>query len=406
VSYGFIDSAYIMNAISALTCHKNYEEWSEWEWKSITEVTEALVFNHHLRIAPGPSPSKLEAAQSELYVCYDLACKQLGRIIEDIYPIDVKIQELAKKVFNEWLLKNVEDARGAITETKQEKSYPHWEQLAIEHAWVDHSYRLKGLFNAEMIDELAFILEAPPNDLRSLWKKTTDLQQVKNWSQGRNLDSDFELAKDAYIASAILRGRFHDFVASRMQWQIMHHPIRRHILVSLSQGVGYRIPETGEYLAQIIANSAMEEQKPKDRILCWTENIRTVQEAYCQDIIPEILNEELKQEKARDLAIKTAKKLQIRVYPHSLENQLELAVMSGITLGTSLLGLWIVFPWGALAGGVIGVGAWISGMSKPWGRRTAQAMKLTTGHLRELVTSKPGRIVRSWNDTKKRGKAC
>lgn len=237
-------------------------------------------------------------------------------------------------------------------------------------------------------------------------EKTTDLQQVKNWSQGRNFDSDFELAKDAFIASAILRGGFHEFVACQMRWQILHHPIRQHILVPLSQGVEHRIPWTYVYLAQIIANGAMEEQKLKDRIICWTENIRITQEAYCQNIISKIIKKELKKKEALDLAIKIAKELQIRVYPHSLDNQLELAVMSGITLGTSLLGSWIVFPWGALAGAVIGGNAWISGMSKPWGRRIAQAMKLTTGHLRELATSKPGRIVRSWNDTKKRDKAC
>lgn len=397
MSYGFIDSASIMNMISALTCHKSCKEWGEWEWKSITEVTEVLLLHRLLRIAPGPSApplGRLEAAHSTLYTFYDLACKQLGRIVEDTL-IDVRIQESTKKVFSDWLLSNVEDAKGAITETKQEKGYPHWEQWAIEHAWVDHSYRLNGLFNAEMIDELALILKVQSNDLKTLWTKTTDLQQVKNWSQGRNLDSDFELTRDAFIAATILRGRFHDFIASQMQWQIVHHPIRQHILIPLSEGTGYRIPETVEYLAQIIANSAMEEQNPKDRILCWTENIQVAQEAYCQNVIPEILNPELRQEEARDLAIKIAKKLQIRVYPHSLGNQLEWAIVLGTTLATSLLGLWIVFPWGALAGGVIGVGAWISGISKPWGRRAAQALKLTTGHLREFATSKPGRIERS-----------
>ncbi len=397
MSYGFIDSASIMNVISALTCHKSCKEWGEWEWKSITEVTEVLFLHRLLRIAPGPSVppfGRLEAARSTLYTCYDLTCKQLGRIVEDT-RIDIRIQESAKKVFKDWLLHNVEDAKGAITETKREKGYPHWEQWAIEHAWVDHSYRLNGLFNAEMIDELALVLKVQSNDLRTLWTKTTDLQQVKNWSRGQGLDTDFELARDAFMAAAILRGRFHDFIASQMQWQIMHHPIRQHILIPLSKGTGYRIPEAVEYLAQIIANSAMKEQKPKDRILSWTENIRATQEAYCQNVIPEIVNPELRQEKALELAIKTAKKLQIRVYPRSLENQLEWAMMSGATLVTSLLGLWIVFPWGALAGGVIGVGAWISGMSKPWGKRAAQALKLTTGHLRELATSKPGRIVQS-----------
>ena len=78
MSYGFIDSASIMNAVSALTCHKSPEEWGEWEARSIFEVTEALFIHHLLRIAPGPSPSRsggAKAAHSTLYACYDQACR-------------------------------------------------------------------------------------------------------------------------------------------------------------------------------------------------------------------------------------------------------------------------------------------------------------------------------------------
>jgi len=390
-----------MNAVSALTCHKSREEWGEWEARSIVEVTEALLLHHLLRIAPGPSPSRLgrlEAPHSTLYACYDQACGQLGRIVEDT-PRNARLQKLAKGVFRNWLTNNVEDARVAIRETKREGGYPHWEQWAIEHAWVDHSYRLNGLFNAEMTDELALVLKVQPTDLRALWTKTTDLQQVENWSQGRNLDGDFELARDAFVAAAILRGRFHEFIASQSHWQLMPHPIRRHILVPLSEGTGYIVPEAIECLARIVAYSAMEERKPEDRIRCWTENTLKSQDAYWQKAIPEVDNAELRQGKARDLAIKTARKLEIRVYPRLLENQLEWATRLGTISATTLVG-WILLPWGPLAGGVAGgvagLGVWILERRKPLGRRAAQALKLTTGHLRELATSEPGRIVRSW----------
>lgn len=392
MSYGFIDSASIINAISALTCHKSCEEWGEWEWKSITEVTEALCLHRLLKIAPGPSASRLGVAHDMLYTCYDLACEQLGRIVEDTSR-DVRIQE-AQKDFRDWLPNNVEYARGAITETKREKGYLHWEQWAIEHAWVDHSYRLNGLFNAEMIDDLTLVLEVQSNGLKKLWKKTTDLQQVKKWSQGRNLDGDFELARDAFVASAILRGGYHDFISSKMGWQIMHHPIRQHILIPLSEGTEYRIPKAIEYLALIIAKGAMEELKPKNRILCWTENIRAIQEAYWQNAILEILDLELGRDEALELVKNTAKKLHLRVWPRSLEKLLEFAIMSSAILPPSLLVL--PWPWGPLVGGGLGAGTWILGVQKPLGKRAAEALKLTKGHLRELATSKPGRIVQSW----------
>ena len=391
MGYGFIDSASIMNAVSALTCHSSHEEWGEWEARSVIEVTEALFLHHLLRIAPGPSPSRsagLEAPHSTLYACYDHTCEQLGSIVEDT-PRNVELQKVAEEVFRRWLIGNVEDARAAIRDTKQEKGYPNWERWAIEHAWVDHSYRLNGLFNPEMINELALVLKVQPADLRTIWSKTTDLQEVENWSQGRNLDSDFEIARDAFVAAAILRGRYHEFVAGRNQWQLMSHPIRRHVLVPLSEGTGYAIPKAVEYLGWIVANSAMEERRPEDRIRCWTENIRKTQGAYLKREILEVDNTELTQEEALDLAIETAKKLEIRVHQRSLEGQLELAIMLGaLSVGTLA---WIVSPWAATA---VEVAVWTGGVSKPWGARAAQALKSSRRHLRELATSQAGRIVR------------
>ena len=249
-----------------------------------------------------------------------------------------------------------------------------------------------------MIDELALVLEVQSNELKKLWKKTTDLQQVKKWSLGRHLDSDFELARQVFTASVILRGGYHDLTKSQMECQIMHHPIRQHILLPLSEGTEYRIPKAVEYLARIIANGAMEEKKPKDRILCWTENIRVIQEAYWQNAIPEILNLELGQDEALELVKNTAVQLHLRAYTRSLETLLEFTIMSG-TLASSLL----VLPWpsGLLVGVGLGAGTWILGVQKPLGRRAAEALKLTKGHLRELAISKPGRIVRSWRYYKK-----
>lgn len=400
MSFGFIDSASLMNATSALACHKSYEEWGEWEWRSITDITEALFIHHLLKIAPGPSPSKLENPYNELYAFYDLACKQLGTII-DVTPIDVTIKDSAKREFRNWLFNNVDYTREVITKTKQEKGYANWERWTIEHAWVDHSYRLNGLFNTEIIYELAFVLDVPLENMRNLWKKTTNLQQVKKWSEGRNLNKNFELARDAFIASAILRGRFHDFVVNKMQWQIMPHPIRQHIHEPISEGTAYKIPKAVEFLTQIVVNGAMEEKKTEDRIIRWTENIRKIQDNYFQNEIPEILNLELSQEEALDLAINTAKGLHIRVHSRSLEKYLELAIMLGVIFVTGSIGFWIVSPLVPLTAGAVGVGTWMKGVSKPLGRRAAEALRLTEGHLHELAMSKPGCIVRSRDDVKK-----
>lgn len=395
---GFIDSASIMNAVGALSSHKSYRGWSEWTEQSIIDVTTLLIIHHLLRISPGPSPSLLGSSHSTLYACYDQAYSLLYDVVVDTSQKDAfqKYDVLsARKYFNEWISNNVEDVTCIITKTKQESSYPEWIQWAIKEAWLDHSYRMKGLFNAEMIDSLSLVFEVPSKDMNSLWKKTADLQQVKSWSQGQNLDSDFALARDAYVASAILRGRFHEFISSQEGWHLTHHPIRRHILVPPSKGTEYPTPTPMKDLVKIIVTSAMEEQKPENRVSLWIENLLKMRESYLRGELKQIFyqDQELDKEDSLKIATDTAKELKIRVYPRSLEEQLEAGIGVGVTLGSSL----VIFPWSFL----IGVSSWYLGKQISVGKWAAEALKLTKGHLRELATSPPGRITRIEKDIKK-----
>ena len=402
MAYGFIDSASIMGAVGALTTHNTPQDWDIWTGQSITEVTIALVLHDGLKIAPGPSkPAQLRAGVevSKLYQGYDQACKLLADVLKETPVQEVPslgIRKSAENAFRDWVQKNVEHARCAIKETRQESGCPHWEEWARENAWVDHSRQLNGLFDAEMIDELALVLEVESTDLRSLWKKTTDLRQVRSWSQGKNLDSDFDLARDAFLAAAILRGLYHDYIAHQMKWDHMHHPIRQHILVPSTQGTEYEVTEVANYLVNIITNSAMEERKPEDRVACWVENLRTVRLKYHQGEIGQIIEPQYEGEKAEKIAFDIAKKSDLRLYPRSLEKQLEWSTIGGTTVLTAALGSLILFPWGTVVGGLVSLGLGAAGMRKPLGKGAARKLKLTRGHLRELAISEPGRIARIW----------
>lgn len=412
MSHSFIDSASIMNTVGALTYYENCEEWNEWTRRSITDVTRMLITHRLLKISPGPSPSlsKPAHAHSELYKYYDQSCSRLGEIIEDTTQKEKNIprnygdQLSSEKDFNDWLRNNIGGARDAIMKTKQESSYPQWIEWAIKQAWVDHSYRLNGLFNAEMIDGLSPILEVSSKDMKNLWKKTINLQQVKRWSQGQNLNSDFELAQDAFVASAILRGRFHEFISSQKGWQLMHHPIRQHILAPLPENTDYvfSIPEPLEYLVNIIAHSAMEEQNPKDKVSRWTDNILKTRRSYLSGKI-EFNQKELDKKDPEDIAIETVQKLQLRLYSRSTEKYLRSAITLGspITIGIAL------FPWGLLGtllGAGIGAGVSIleMKMEKPLSERILEGWTLTKGNLRKLATSPAGRIVRIERDMSNR----
>ncbi len=357
MSYGFIDSAFIMNAVSALSIHNGQDEWNDWEWESLVQVTQALITHHLLRIAPSPSPvylGKSEVTYDPLYSYYDLACKKLSWI-EEKTPTNRNVHNQANIKFKEWFVNNTDEAINAIIEVKEDNGFSHWEEMTIAHAWVDHSYRLKGLFNFEMIDELSFILQISSEDLEQLWKKTTDIHQVKIWSQGKNLGEDFELARDAFIASAVLRGKYHYNVASLQGWDIMPHLIRQHFDIPYSKGEKYEIPWASEYLSHLLFNSAMMEEKPVDRITHWVENIHKTQEAYLHNEIPELDNTKFDENEGYEQSQFIAKKLKIRFYSNLLDRQIDAAIRAGTLFTSGIIGLYIAIPWTIIpiaAGGI------------------------------------------------------
>lgn len=73
MSYGFIDSASVIGAIGTLATYDTRQDWGEWTYQSVLEVTTALVFHDGFRIALGPSiptQSGSVTGVSKLYQCY------------------------------------------------------------------------------------------------------------------------------------------------------------------------------------------------------------------------------------------------------------------------------------------------------------------------------------------------
>jgi hypothetical protein len=195
MSLGYIDSASIINAVGALVSHSDYDDWSKWTIESITDVTTLLVSHDLLKITPAPSQNPARPhAPSTLYTCYDKALKLFhgkvkGKVIrdDDLY--------LANANFNNWQVKHVDEIQRAISITTKDDSFEWWINWAVEEAWPDHSSRLDGLFNANMIPLLSHILDISQDELNNLLEKTRDISQVEKWSKGNSDNDDFDLAK-------------------------------------------------------------------------------------------------------------------------------------------------------------------------------------------------------------------
>jgi hypothetical protein len=409
VNLGLIDSASLMNAVEALTLCDNHSEWGDWTKRSVFDVTNGLAFHKYLGIFPGLSQSQSAPPPYSNLYRYDLAIERLGNI-DDIYVNTsdlASVQKASKKKYKKWVLSNIKEAKNIINITKENPDFRRWEQRAVRNSFVDHSMRLNGLFNLEMTPELSLILNIDEKDLKTLWVKTKDYNQLRAWSSGKQHDSDFEAARDAYVVSAILRGRYHDAVYNKLDWWKTHHPIRDNVLPPTSEATGYRISEALCHLNAIIISSAMEEKRSQARIETWAENLITLRNASTSDEIKNLMTSDVEGNKAIDLAIKKAKELRLRVYPKSLSKLLD-GVVVGVSsvIGGSPWYIAIHEPWLAtglsITGTALGAAASYYGLVRTsLGLRFTEKLFLTDKHFYALANLRPGRISWIWGGTKK-----
>jgi len=152
----------------------------------------------------------------------------------------------------------------------------------------------------------------------------------------------------------------------------------------------------------------MEEKKPDQRVCCWTENLSKVQNALMRNEtnrlrgtstikeLDALMDSQSVADKACDNAIVVAKRLNIRLYPLSLQKYIDWAVLIGTTAVGMAPGIVVNEPWVSITGGTIGALASKAGMKKSLGKRLAQKIALADGHLHQLAQAEPGRIRWVW----------
>lgn len=384
---GYIDSASISGAVAAFD-YGSSKTWHPWAYQSVMTTTSLLLCHSRLWIAPGLGI--VDVVPGKVSDLYDFTYEHLQpvSIVEPKNYLDASKLANAKKFairkLDDWVKSDIQHAREAVNVAKRNKSYEPWLEWVVKNAWVGHSQRLNGLFNFEMLPALALVLNCNQNLLYTVWQKTRDLEQVRELAQ-RQRGEDFVLARDAYFASAVFRGTYHELVARRSKWQLTHHPLREAALVQASEGKLYPFPKPAGYFTYILVNGAMKEPTTKGKIALWAKNIQ-IAKAQPRIISP-LYQPEDDENVAQKTAMEIAKKLRIRLYPDWLK-LVDVGLGLGISLTAFVLSPWVSIVVSAGAGGVIF-------MARPV-QRIAQVVTLSQRNLQRLASSPPGRITEKW----------
>lgn len=243
---------------------------------------------------------------------------------------------------------------------------------------------------------MAPILEVEEEELRHILRRSCDPKVVERYAKRKPDIPEFRKMVDAYTVSALLHGRYHEFVAmnSQPQWQAVHHPLRYPVLPSSEGKLGKEFGTKVEfYLSNIILGGAFSEIRYKDRIAAWVDSVSIVSGAVrAGDIALQEKNgqqEDIDDETALKLAVRIAKRLEIRTNSKLVENALD----ASIALGVGVLTSFFLVGWDSLAASLA---TYSVSKMKNFGELIAQTAYRRESHLRDLAASGPGRIEQIW----------
>ncbi len=346
IKKGLIDTASVSGVAGAFT-YDHFNDWPQWTLQAAVEVTSALCNDYTLQVAPGPGPYYGAHGLTERIM---LPLAKGGLVFNE--KISTSKHKEAEEKSRNWVRRNSAKVQRLFKdELFPDANLQAWLDRAISHFWVDHSRMLGGLFNPEFITELAHILSCTPKDLNRVWELSCDLRRVADWSSTRPNSEDFEIARNAYVLSALLRGRYHDHIAEQSKRKIMHHPFRRNAFLPRRKEVAQYSPTNSEvYLTSILLTSAFSENKTDNRIALWTENLIKARSLVSVKAID--LSHKDNDSIAKDHIISVFKRNNFRTYGRNLA--LGLDVVSSLIISTFTFGLcgWLGVPpqFGWLAG--------------------------------------------------------
>jgi hypothetical protein len=263
-----------------------------------------------------------------------------------------------------------------------------WSEWATCEGWFAHSARFNGLFDPTFVTYIAKMLKLTHKEVMELHCQSLDPRRLKYLISQRNGQryQDFQLMSKAYVASAILRGKYHDELSKLTGLQISHHPIREMICRGgTASPIGLPVSNTISALAALVIHGAARQRRRKDRALCWADNVKRVKCLVASG--REDIGARPTDNAAIDVALRIAREAAIQMGDRRFSLWLEL----GMSLGVGALTHILLSPWLALP---VASSAEVALHKAEAGQKILNAFHFQGRKLKDLAA---GRIASGWN---------
>lgn len=391
MSIGYIDSASLHGVIAALT-YSSIESWPAWTSNAAIATTGLLATNPLLRVEVAASPSPYVGACG-LYDHMRLALT--STVVADSKP-EHSVTADARQRLRRWTRRNLARVKQIWQDTEEDSSFAEWLDWSIKHAWIEHAMMHNGLFDPAFVPELAILLNCSEPELHRILELSQNPREVAQWVREDLNEPICELAVQAYVISALLRGRFHDHLAEAQDLLIMHHPLRDRILAYKSKNVAFVATDSEVFFIKILLFSALCEKRIEDRISLWADNI--VKTRLGLDKVD--LRQRDSEAKAIEAARETVKKLNLRVHPRRVTKAIDISADVATGSLITVLCWWSGVPLlessaiGIL--GDVGIRESVKELLRDsMGSKVAARLYGRAKRLSNLATAGPGRIERA-----------
>jgi hypothetical protein len=389
MTIAYIDSTCLYQIVDVLS-RSDPDKCYEWAWKTAIETSCALINSQNVRLAPSPTR---DGPASGSFGELTLGLSEFVGIAESLPAVRTNAMEATKT----WTRNNCDLLLRSHQELLQDQdNFAPWLDWALFNIWEEHSRRLNGLFDPIFIPEISEILAVTEDDLKATWEVSRDPQMAAAIARKGEGDSRFGMLRDGYIVSALIRGRYHDYVAQGNSWQIMHHPFRKGVFPEAAPEMRseFYIANTELYFSNILMAAAFSESR-SDRIGSWINNATTARRAVRAGAID--LRPKDNDDVALNVAVQAAKELDVRFHNRRVDQ-----VLGAVTsLGLGSLISFTLNTWAGVIASVALTGAGLAAKELTKGKdpaaRVVDVYTASDHRIRDLARAGPGRIHRNWH---------
>ncbi len=189
-------------------------------------------------------------------------------------PATAAQRDSANELTKQWLRRAPAKTLSDALESVQQDSV--WTERQREHFWIPHVQMHDALFNDDYIPELSRILGCEESNLRKVHSLSKKTKNAERWIRDRRASEEAELAERAWLLSAIVRGRFHEYFASESGLHLVAHPLGQFVSMGLDSQAGpMRKPTNSKkfFVNAIIGSALIQSGRRDGRVRTWVENL-------------------------------------------------------------------------------------------------------------------------------------